>query len=159
MIGGYDTPYCLYTVSNAGDLPLDWTVSADQPWVSFMDTNSTPISGGTLQPQASQDMYAYVDWLTTDEMTVGTYTATITFDASASGGNILTRDVSVRLTWLGDFNYDGAVDVTDLMTMIASFGTSYMDMTYNWICDLNMDGYVDVIDLLLMIDNWGKGTS
>lgn len=93
MIGGYDTPYCLYTVSNAGDLPLDWTVSADQPWVSFMDTNSTPISGGTLQPQASQDMYAYVDWLTTDEMTVGTYTATITFDASASGGNILTRDV------------------------------------------------------------------
>jgi len=58
--------------------------------------------------------------------------------------------------WLGDSepacpadcNGDGAVNVSDLLSIIEGWGTSSG-------CDINQDGIIDVIDLLDVVGNWG----
>ena len=51
---------------------------------------------------------------------------------------------------LGDLDQNGAVDVTDLLSMLAAFGTDTMPAA-----DLNDDGSVDVSDLLMLLEYWG----
>ena len=50
---------------------------------------------------------------------------------------------------LGDFGGDLIVNITDLLTIIAQWGTA------NSPADINQDGIVDVSDLLIVIGNWG----
>lgn len=50
----------------------------------------------------------------------------------------------------GDFDSNGVVDVTDLLLMIAVFGTSDTDY------DLDSDGIVGINDLLLFLDAYGE---
>ena len=52
---------------------------------------------------------------------------------------------------LGDLDQNGAVDVTDLLSMLAAFGTDTMPAA-----DLDDDGSVDVNDLLMLIERWGE---
>lgn len=52
---------------------------------------------------------------------------------------------------VGDFNDDGAVDITDLLSLIAAWGTCESCPE-----DLNTDGVVDVSDLLAVIAAWGS---
>lgn len=63
-------------------------------------------------------------------------------------GDIPTCDMS-----FGDFNCDGAVDVSDLLTLLAAWGSC--TSSCNCLPDLNGDGVVDVTDLLLLLSNWG----
>jgi hypothetical protein len=55
----------------------------------------------------------------------------------------------------GDANADGHVDVTDLLTLVAAFGSVSGDANYDPTCDFNVDGAVDVVDLLYLIDTFG----
>lgn len=55
----------------------------------------------------------------------------------------------------GDINGDGSVDVTDLLVLAGSWGSSRDSGAYNPFCDLNSDGSVDVVDLLRLARNWG----
>jgi len=50
---------------------------------------------------------------------------------------------------LGDLDGDLIVNITDLLTIIAQWGTA------NSPADINQDGIVDVSDLLIVIGNWG----
>ncbi len=56
-----------------------------------------------------------------------------------------------------DFNHDGSVDVVDLLTMVACFGTFSGDPNYDPTCDINSDGSVDVVDLLVLVGSFGAG--
>ncbi len=58
--------------------------------------------------------------------------------------------------WPGDINNDGSVDVVDLLDLVASFGSSSGDASYDARCDLDGDGSVDVVDLLSFVDDFGK---
>lgn len=53
---------------------------------------------------------------------------------------------------LVDLNGDGAVDVSDLLLLLATWGGCPMDCC---IADLNFDGVVDISDLLLLLSHWG----
>jgi hypothetical protein len=55
----------------------------------------------------------------------------------------------------GDFNFDGAVDVVDLLTFVDAFGSVAGDASFDAACDLNADGFVDVVDLLTFVDSFG----
>ncbi len=55
----------------------------------------------------------------------------------------------------GDFDGDRHVDVIDLLTFVAVFGTSFGQSGYDPQCDLDNDSTVDVIDLLTLVENWG----
>jgi hypothetical protein len=48
----------------------------------------------------------------------------------------------------GDLNYDGFVDVADLLFIIGNWGTPFGDITG--------DDLTDVSDLLRMIEDWGQ---
>jgi hypothetical protein len=49
----------------------------------------------------------------------------------------------------GDVNNDSNVDVSDMLAVIAGWGTCVCP------ADLNRDGLVNVTDLLAVIENWG----
>ena len=50
----------------------------------------------------------------------------------------------------GDFNLDGVVNVTDLLSLLAAWG-----VCGNCVQDTNGDGLVNVSDLLTLLANWG----
>ncbi len=60
------------------------------------------------------------------------------------------------LTYIpGDTNGDGSVDVVDLLTLAAAFGSVTGDANYDPNCDFNHDDSVNVIDLLILAGNFG----
>jgi hypothetical protein len=73
----------------------------------------------------------------------------VTFPASAPAY------LAVMQQFAGDVNLDGAVDVVDLLYVVAAFGSGTGDPTFNPACDFNSDEAVDVVDLLMMVGNWG----
>ncbi len=83
--------------------------------------------------------------------------ATMLFQVTADNGLGTSSDfVDVRVYMLGDINRDDSVDVIDLLTFVAAFGSSVNDPTFDPTCDLNPDGTIDVIDLLTFIPNFGR---
>jgi len=52
-------------------------------------------------------------------------------------------------TCTGDVDGSGGVDITDLLLIVAAWGSDDPD------ADINGSGLVDVVDLLLVIENWG----
>lgn len=69
-----------------------------------------------------------------------------------AGGNFVC--LVYRLT--ADANEDLAVDVVDLLSLVASFGLFSGDTGFDATCDFNDDGTVDVVDLLTLVDNFGQ---
>lgn len=59
--------------------------------------------------------------------------------------------IAPKAPLLGDLNDDGAVDVSDLLILLAAWGPCGKDCPG----DLNGDGSVDVSDLLILLANWG----
>ncbi len=60
----------------------------------------------------------------------------------------------------GDINGDGYVNVGDLQSLVAAWGShagSPTDTGWDADADLNDDGHVNVGDLQLLIANWGIG--
>lgn len=55
-----------------------------------------------------------------------------------------------QVTCLGDVNEDGAVDVSDLLIVLADWGTCV-----GCPADIDADGLVNVNDLLILLANWG----
>lgn len=55
----------------------------------------------------------------------------------------------------GDTNGDYAIDLGDLATLLAAYGTSTGDPGYNPLCDLNSDGSIDLIDLAQLLSKYG----
>ncbi len=51
----------------------------------------------------------------------------------------------------GDTNFDGAVDIVDLLDLLGHWGAA---RPAGWDCDFNGDAQVDVIDLLTLLAEW-----
>lgn len=84
--------------------------------------------------------------------------ATMAFTVTVSDGygGITSDTVNVRVCIPGDANRDDAVDVEDLLTLVATFGSVSEDPAYDATCDFNSDDMVDVVDLITLVDNWGR---
>jgi len=70
-------------------------------------------------------------------------------EAGVDAISISATDCDDTTQCLGDVNTDGTVNVSDLLIVIADWGSS------GGPSDLNGDGTVDVADLLLIIGAWG----
>ena len=57
---------------------------------------------------------------------------------------------------LGDVDMDGRIDITDVATVAASFGTSYGQPNYNPYTDITMHGKVTIQDLATVAYNYGQ---
>ena len=64
---------------------------------------------------------------------------------SDGGGNTISEECAC----IGDINEDEIVNTSDILTLIANWGSA------SDIGDVNYDGIVDVSDLLIVIGNWG----
>lgn len=67
-------------------------------------------------------------------------------------------DVRVGIPLVADINFDGTVDVIDLLALARSWGRSTGQQGYDTTCDLNGDGTVEVADLLLLASEWGQSS-
>lgn len=56
----------------------------------------------------------------------------------------------------GDLNGDGKVDILDVVTVAAAFGSTPGASNWNPAADLNKDGIVDILDVVLVTSNYGK---
>jgi hypothetical protein len=58
-----------------------------------------------------------------------------------------------------DIDFNGAVNVDDLLWVINSWAETGPDETLNWPdADTNIDGIVDVYDMITVINNWGSAS-
>ncbi|MBI3942708.1 MAG: DNRLRE domain-containing protein [Chloroflexi bacterium] len=64
--------------------------------------------------------------------------------------------VVVVASVLGDFDQNCVVDLFDLVTLAAAYGSQTGDGRYNSRLDVNMDGRIDLYDLVRTAQQWGK---
>jgi len=57
----------------------------------------------------------------------------------------------------GDLDGDGCVDLVDLATLLATYGTCRGEPAYNATADLDMSGCVGLVDLAMLLANYGVG--
>ena len=102
--------------------------------------------------------------------------ATITFQAIAEG-NItfhmqqsslvdsdeaaithVTNDgfLEIQPALLGDLNFDGKVDITDIALGSSAFGSYPEHPRWNSLADVSQDGKIDIMDIALVSANFGK---
>ena len=85
----------------------------------------------------------FQDWSAVGVVEV--FGAEITPDTSG-GGTITLADVTLVI---GDINSDGTINITDLTTVAASFGTA------DPVADVNGDGTVNITDITTVANNFG----
>ncbi len=66
-----------------------------------------------------------------------------------------TTAFAVVQAYPGDADLSGNIDVTDLLWLVAGYGYSQGDPSYEPAGDFNGDGTVDVTDLLILVDTYG----
>jgi hypothetical protein len=64
--------------------------------------------------------------------------------------------ITFMITFLGDLNADGKVDVTDIAIESRAFGSYPGHPRWNPIADVNKDRRIDVTDLALVSQDFGK---
>jgi len=72
----------------------------------------------------------------------------------AGAGGLMAFGPTVKIP--GDANHNAVTDVSDLLLVAASWGTTTGHPKYNPDCDFNTDGVIDTTDLLILADHWGK---
>jgi hypothetical protein len=115
-------------------------------WTLVHQTNSTNSTWETVQFSIS----SYI--LPTSEMRVAFVTEDNSPASIVEAGidNFQLELIVCTSACVGDLDNDGSVAVSDLLTIIAAWGTS------DPIADIDSDGIVAVSDLLVAIGNWGN---
>jgi len=74
-------------------------------------------------------------------------------DGTTSIGLLYLVGIGVKL---GDIDMDGKIDIVDLATVAASFGSCMGQPNYNPYADVDMDGTVNIQDLATVAFNFGQ---
>ena len=146
-----DTVNMTVTVADPGDF-------AESPRLNCY-ANTTRIYVATIPLTAGQTNTVRIPWNTTGTM-AGIYLFRATF--AAVTGEFLTSNNSFNnttpfpLSFHGDVNRHGRVDITDLSTVAAHFGSALGSVSYTNIADLNHDNKIDIVDLAIVGIDFGK---
>jgi len=89
--GGPFTPNSItYTLSNAGDAPMNWAVGKTQSWVDLSQTSGTLDGGASATVAVSLNSKA-------NGLALGDYSDTISFTNTTDGSGSTTRSVNLRV--------------------------------------------------------------
>jgi len=91
-VGGPFTPASqIYTLQNTGGVPIDWTATVTQTWVTVSPTF------GNLGAGASMTVTATIDSVVANALTAGTYNDILTIMNTTNGIGSTTRPVSLSV--------------------------------------------------------------
>ena len=82
----------------------------------------------------------------------GTFTLTVTITDNAS--TTATESFSMAVSLIGDFNGDGAVNLSDNSLFVAVFGLTEGDDGFNAEMDLDGDGTIGIPDFLIFVSHF-----
>ena len=54
-----------------------------------------------------------------------------------------------------DLNYDGKIDIIDIMQVASKWNSKLNDGKYELIFDFNNDGKIDIVDIMSIVSKWG----
>jgi hypothetical protein len=67
-----------------------------------------------------------------------------------------TYELTVAFHIRGDIDWDGDVDIYDIVRMSGAYNKAYPNPQYDPYCDINEDGDIDIYDIVIAADNYGK---
>ncbi len=113
--GGPFTPASItYTLENRGEQPLDYTVAADESWISVSPASGTLASGATVDVEVSIGSDA-------NPLTNGDYTGTVTFTNTTDHEGDTTRDVALSVG-IPDLQHEWPLDQDPGWTVEGQWG-------------------------------------
>jgi hypothetical protein len=138
-----------YTLSNAGDTPIQWAAGKTRAWVTLSKTGGMLGGGDITTVAVSINAGA-------DALAAGSYSDTVTFTNVTNGQGTGTRSVSLTVLLAGDVDDDGEVSILDVLRFAWAYGTHQGQPGFDPDCDFNRDGTVDLGDLSVLVENFGK---
>jgi hypothetical protein len=94
-VGGPFSPSSIiYTLTNSGDLTLDWTASKAEAWVSLSATSGSLAAGDSTTVTVSLNSAA-------DSLAAGSYSDTVSFANTTTGSGNTSRSVSLTVNTTG----------------------------------------------------------
>lgn len=54
-----------------------------------------------------------------------------------------------------DLNYDGKIDIVDIMQVASKWNSKINDSRYDIVFDFNNDGKIDIVDIMKIVSKWG----
>ena len=90
--GPFNTDRKLYTLSNTGNIPIQWSATLSEPWMS-----SPSALSGFLNPSDTAQVMVRVDLDDISNFQVGSYHGLVTFTNETDGFGSTERDVSVTV--------------------------------------------------------------
>ncbi len=145
---GSFTYYCQY---NKITMYGDFVVNTMTP-----TTIQIGMQNRTLASGASEIITFYWD---TTGATKGNYTISANIDVALGENDTDNNELVdgwVLVTLAGDVDGDLDVDIFDIVTMSAAYGSSEGELRYAPNCDLNCDGKVDIFDIVIAAGNYGQ---
>jgi len=155
-----------YPYSRIGDtVNINVTVSdpGDYPEVSQVKCypNSTQVYSTPFNISPGQTEIISVPWNTRNSA-AGNYVVranTLPVNGEFLIANDYSNNVTLPLSFRGDINRDGRVDIVDLSTVSAHFGAIQGSPNYLASADPDNDGIIDIADLSIVGADFGKTLS
>ena len=140
------------TISDPGDYPE--TLNLTVYWNSTMPIMTR--TGLALASGASSNITFTWD---TSGLKCGVYRLSAAVSSVPGETYLLNNAVNgpaVSLSLWGDVNGDHRVDIVDLASVGAAFGTIRGQPSYNPAADINSDGVINIVDLVLVAGSFGQ---
>lgn len=123
-------------------------------------SNSLPLLVNANKPaRLSYSLDSQTDFIITENLILFDLPAgmhNLTVHASDNLDNSASSEVLFTITFLGDINIDGTVDILDIFVVAQSFDCTVESERWNSNADLNNDGVINILDIFLVANEFGK---
>jgi hypothetical protein len=129
------------TICRGNDTSLTFTLDFSSSWIGYgLDCQANvTIAGNT----------------TLANLTYGDHDIVV-YANDTSGHTYCSADVHFTISFLGDINYDGTIDIHDLVETTWRYGSVPGDPRWNVYADVNRDGIIDIEDIALVVSDYGR---
>jgi hypothetical protein len=148
-VGSGYTAKIIVTVENNGAYfeTFNVTVYANStPIGTLTETNLAPLAQGTLTFTWN------TSGITLGNYTISAYASPVPGETNTANNNL--TDGTVKVTFPGDVNGDGTVNILDAITVSNSFFATSSSSNWNPNADINGDGVVNILDAIILANHF-----